>query len=64
VSPASAAGAAAHHDALEMTRTAVLAVPVGTLAAGGEMRAHLAMFVDVSDGKISAQRKYDCFEPF
>jgi ketosteroid isomerase-like protein len=50
--------------ALEMTWTAVLAVPVGALAAGDEMRAHLAMFVDVSDGKISAQRNYDCFEPF
>jgi ketosteroid isomerase-like protein len=50
--------------ALEMTWTAVLAVPVGTLSAGDEMRAHLAMFVDVSDGKISAQRNYDCFEPF
>ena len=50
--------------ALEMTWTAVLAVPVGSLAAGDQMRAHLAMFVDVRDGRIAAQRNYNCFDPF
>jgi ketosteroid isomerase-like protein len=50
--------------ALEVLWTAVLAVPVGSLAAGSEMRAHLGMFVDVRDGRIAAQRNYDCYQPF
>lgn len=35
-----------------------------TLAAGDEMRAHFAVFLDFRDGKIVAQRNYDCFEPW
>ena len=50
--------------ALEVVWTATLRVPVGSLPAGGEMRAHLAVFLEFRDGKIAAQRNYDCFDPF
>jgi ketosteroid isomerase-like protein len=59
-------GAVAQGDrvALEVLWTGVLAVPVGTLAAGDAMRAHFGVFIDFRDGKIVGQRNYDCFEPF
>jgi ketosteroid isomerase-like protein len=50
--------------ALEVTWTGTLAVPVGTLAAGAEMRAHFAVFLEFRDGKIIEQRNYDCFDPW
>lgn len=50
--------------ALEVLWTATLAVPVGTLPAGSSMSAHFAVFLEFRDGKIVAQRNYDCFEPF
>ena len=39
-------------------------MPGFTLAAGAEMRAHFAMFLDFDGGLIRRQRNYDCFEPF
>jgi ketosteroid isomerase-like protein len=50
--------------ALEIQWTGTLAVPVGTLPAGGDMRARFAVFIELRDGKIVRQRNYDCFEPF
>ena len=50
--------------ALETLWVGELAVPVGSLPVGGEMRAHFAMFLEFEDGLIRAQRNYDCFEPF
>lgn len=50
--------------AIELDWTGTLAVPVGSLPAGGEMRAHVAIVLDFRDGKIVAQRHYDCYEPF
>jgi ketosteroid isomerase-like protein len=50
--------------ALETEWTGVLAIPVASLPAGGEMRAHFAMFLDFRDGRIARQRNYDCFQPF
>jgi ketosteroid isomerase-like protein len=50
--------------ALEVEWTATLRVPVGTLPAGGQMRAHFGVFLELRDGRIAAQRNYDCFEPF
>jgi ketosteroid isomerase-like protein len=50
--------------ALEVRWSGTLAVPVGSFPAGGEMRARFAVFLDFRDGKIVAQRNYDCFEPF
>lgn len=50
--------------ALEVAWAGTLAIPVGTLAAGGEMRARFAVFLQFGDGKIVRQRNYDCFEPW
>jgi hypothetical protein len=44
--------------------TATLAVPLGTLPAGGQMRARFAVFLEFKDDKIIFQRNYDCFDPF
>ncbi len=48
--------------ALEALWTGILAVPLGTLTSGSEMRAHLAIFFEFRDGRIALQRNYDCFE--
>ncbi|MCE9571735.1 MAG: nuclear transport factor 2 family protein [Deltaproteobacteria bacterium] len=50
--------------AIEAAWSAVLKVPVGTLAAGDTMRAALAMFLTYRDGRICELRNYDCFAPF
>jgi predicted ester cyclase len=50
--------------ACEMTWSATLAVPIGSLPAGGTMVAHFAQFYDFEGGRIRRQRNYDCFEPF
>jgi hypothetical protein len=50
--------------AIETLWVGVLAVPIGALPAGGEMRAHFAMFLEFEGDRIRAQRNYDCFEPF
>lgn len=50
--------------AIELEWTGVLAVPVLGLAAGSEMKAYVAMFLSFRDGKIAAQRNYDCYPPF
>ena len=50
--------------ALEVQWHATLAVPVGSIPAGGAMRARFAIFLNFRDGKIARQRNYDCFDPF
>ena len=50
--------------ALEITWTATLKIPLGTLPAGGQIRAEFGVFIELRDGRIAAQRNYDCFEPF
>jgi ketosteroid isomerase-like protein len=50
--------------ALEVLWSGTLAVPFRSLPAGGVMRAHFAVFLDFRDGKIAAQRNYDCFDPW
>ncbi|HYF61329.1 MAG TPA: nuclear transport factor 2 family protein [Herpetosiphonaceae bacterium] len=50
--------------ALEMQWTGILAVGLGTLAAGDAMRARISSFITLRDGKIISQRSYDCFEPW
>lgn len=47
---------------LELVWTATLAVAIGPLPAGGQMKAHFAQFIDFRKGKIFRQRTYDCFE--
>ena len=50
--------------ALELIWTGTLAVPIGSLPAGGQMRAHFAVFIDMREGRIASQRNYDCFDAF
>lgn len=49
---------------LETLWVGTLAMAIGNLPEGGEMRAHFAVFLDFRDGRIYRQRNYDCFEPF
>jgi ketosteroid isomerase-like protein len=48
----------------ELTWIGTLAVPIGTLAAGDEMKARFCIVLETEDGRIRAQRNYDCFDPF
>lgn len=41
-----------------------LAIPLGKLQAGDEMKAYFAQFFEFSNNKIVKQRNYDCFENF
>jgi ketosteroid isomerase-like protein len=50
--------------ALEIHWSGYLAVPVDTLAADSEMRAHLSLWLEFRDGKIARQHNYDCFDPW
>lgn len=50
--------------ALEVQWTGTLAIPLGSLPAGAQMRARFGVFLDFRDGRIAAQRNYDCFDPF
>ena len=49
---------------MEIDWTGVLAMQFETIPAGGEMKAHFAMFLEFRDGKIIRQTNYDCFEPW
>lgn len=50
--------------ACEVQWTGTLAVPFGTVPVGGQLRAHLAIFLEFRGGKIVRQRNYDCYEPW
>lgn len=50
--------------AVEARWTGTLAIPVGSLPAGAEMKAHFAMFFELDGGRIARQHNYDCFEPW
>jgi ketosteroid isomerase-like protein len=50
--------------AVEARWTGVLAIALGTLAAGTEMKASFAIFFHFRDGRIAMQHNYDCFEPW
>lgn len=50
--------------AAEVEWSCTLEVPLGKLASGDTMRAHLAMFITLEDGRIRSLRNYDCFDPF
>jgi ketosteroid isomerase-like protein len=49
--------------AAEVDWTGTLAIPFQSIPVGGQLRAHFAMFLHFRDGKIIAQRNYDCYEP-
>lgn len=40
-----------------------LAIPIGDIEAGGQMKAYFAQIFEFKEGKIFRQRNYDCFEP-
>jgi ketosteroid isomerase-like protein len=50
--------------ALELVWTGTLAIALGSLRVGDKMRARFAVFLEYRDGRIAAQRNYDCFDPF
>jgi ketosteroid isomerase-like protein len=52
------------HVAVELTWTARLKLPLGSLKPGDTMTAHCGFFFRIEDGKIATQHNYDCFEPF
>ena len=37
---------------------------VGTIPAGGKMRANFGVFLQFRGGRIARQHNYDCFDPF
>jgi ketosteroid isomerase-like protein len=57
--------AIAHGDtvAVELDWSGVLAVDAGPLPAGHQLRAQVAIFIEVRDGRIFRQRNYDCYLP-
>ncbi|MCY4075003.1 MAG: nuclear transport factor 2 family protein [Acidobacteria bacterium] len=46
---------------VEYVWSGVLAVPMGSLAAGDTLRGNCAMSLEFRDGRIVRQRNYDCF---
>lgn len=50
--------------AMEVEWSGVLQIPLGTLPAGGTLRAHFALFFVFRDGRICSQHNYDCFQPW
>jgi ketosteroid isomerase-like protein len=55
--------AAGDQVALEVEWWGRLAVPYGPYPAGHVLRARIAAFLRIEDGRIVAQRNYDCYEP-
>jgi hypothetical protein len=49
---------------LEAVWTGTLAIPLGKLAVGEEVKAYFAQFYTFKNGKIILQKNYDCFESF
>lgn len=52
------------HVMVEMVWRGTLAVALGKHEAGTTLTAHCAAAFDFRDGRIVAQRNYDCFEDF
>jgi ketosteroid isomerase-like protein len=50
--------------AVEASWEGTLAVRVGAIPAGTTMKARFAQFFELRNGRIRAQRNYDCFEPW
>ncbi len=49
---------------LEVSWSGTLAIALGTLDVGDAMRARFAVILEFREGKIAAQRNYDCFDPW
>lgn len=56
--------AAGDHVARELVWTGTLAVPLGTIPAGGQMRAWYAIFLAFLRDKNARVLNYDCFDPW
>lgn len=56
--------AAGDSVALEVIWTGTLAVALGDLKPGDQMRARFAQFFEFRSGRIWRQRNYDCFDPW
>jgi ketosteroid isomerase-like protein len=50
--------------AVELQWIGTVAVPLGSLPVGGQMRARFAIFLVYRDRKIARQHNYDCFDPW
>ena len=50
--------------AVEAIWTGTLAIPLGSIPTGGQMRARFAIFLTYRGGKIVRQHNYDCFDPW
>lgn len=50
--------------AVEFRWVGTLAVAFGSLPVGGQMTGRFAMFLEFRNGRIVAQRNYDCFDPW
>lgn len=48
--------------AVEARWSGTLAIMLGSLAPGSELKASFAMFFELRDGRIARQHNYDCFE--
>jgi predicted ester cyclase len=48
--------------ALEVAFVGTLLLPFENIPAGGQMRAHVAIFLVFKNGKITSQRNYDCYD--
>ncbi len=55
-----------HKDrvAVEVLWCGTLAIPIKSLRAGDQMKAHSAIFFDFKNNLIVNQKNYDCFEAF
>lgn len=49
---------------LEVLWVGTPAIPLGSLPAGGEMRARFAVFIEFEGERIIRRRNYDCFDPW
>ena len=49
---------------MRLTWSGTVCADVGAFAAGQQLTAHIAQFITVRDGRISAIATYDCYEPF
>jgi ketosteroid isomerase-like protein len=50
--------------ALEVLWSGLFAVPVDSLPADSELRAHVSIFLEFREGKICRQHIYNCYDPW
>jgi len=50
--------------AMELIWTGTVGAAAGPFAAGQQLRAQFAIFLEFRDGRIARQHNYDCFDPW